>query len=279
VLLGHPTRLEGLLFRVPTPAQLGLNGTFNAFRILQQDVAGFDRFLDAAAAEIEQRLPGSAIDALLIADDEKKIVDSIFDADWPRPAGNYSDRTLALRGIVAAQMCGRWRNGCPYHSCPDVPDPAASLTEFDYPANSRCPVGSHLRRVNPRGGEMVQRVANFTRRLVRRGMPYGSPYDPANPDNEERGLLGNFIGANIAAQFEAVMSDWLNLGLHHPAITRSNDPLVGANDTETSWFDIVLKDGRRLRLNGFPRFVIARGGAYTFIPSIAGIRYLAGLPN
>ena len=35
--LGHPTSLEGLMFRVPEPADLGLNGTFNAFRVLAQD--------------------------------------------------------------------------------------------------------------------------------------------------------------------------------------------------------------------------------------------------
>ena len=73
------------------------------------------------------------------------------------------------------------------------------------------------------------------------------------------------------------MCDWLNLGLQDPGITRSNDPLIGANEAKTSWFDLRLKDGSAFRLRGFPRFVITRGGAYTFIPSIAGIQYLAQL--
>ena len=52
VLLGHPTNLEGLEWRVPQPAELGHNGTFNAFRVLQQDVAGFEQYLDQAASDL-----------------------------------------------------------------------------------------------------------------------------------------------------------------------------------------------------------------------------------
>jgi hypothetical protein len=125
----------------------------------------------------------------------------------------------------------------------------------------------------------VQRVANHSRRLVRRGMPYGPTYDPANPDTEERGLLGNFLGANISAQFEAMSYDWINLGLQDPRITGSNDPLLGANDPDTSWFDLPLKSGTTIRLKGLPRFVQTRGGAYTFLPSISAIHFLGSLHN
>src|SRR5262249_16681179 len=41
VLLGYDTNFEGLTWRVPTPFALGHNGTFNAFRILEQDVGAF----------------------------------------------------------------------------------------------------------------------------------------------------------------------------------------------------------------------------------------------
>jgi deferrochelatase/peroxidase EfeB len=277
ILLGYPTRMEGLLFRVPEPRQLGFNGTFNAFRILAQDVVGFEEYLDRAAAEIIERLPGDKLCAILARGDAKRIMDVLLGPGERGSDRADDDQFLAVREIVAAQMCGRWRNGDPLATCPDVPDVTVSLTEFDYSATSSCPAGSHARRVNPRGGPMVQRIANYTRRLMRRGMPYGPPYDPARPDNIERGLLGNFICANLAAQFEAVMCDWLNLGLQDPDITGSNDPLIGANEPETSWFDLRLKDGSNLRLRGFPRFVITRGGAYTFIPSMDAIRYLRSL--
>ena len=73
------------------------------------------------------------------------------------------------------------------------------------------------------------------------------------------------------------MYDWLNLGLQHPDLTGSNDPLLGANDPMTSWFDLRGRDGETIRVHEVPRFVRARGGAYTFLPSLAAIRYLGGL--
>ena len=66
VLLGHPTNLEGLTWRVPQPEILGHNGTFNAFRVLKQDVVGFEEYLDQAASyllthpKVDEVLPPGA---------------------------------------------------------------------------------------------------------------------------------------------------------------------------------------------------------------------------
>ena len=263
VLLGYPNNFEGLLWRVPTPGVLGLNGTFNAFRVLEQDVAAFETYLTEAAKYLLSHSQG---DELLPRDAEATI-------------GPRLSREGALREIVAAQMCGRWRNGVPLALSPDTPEHREPPNKFDYDAAPRCPYGAHIRRANPRGGQIVQRVANHSRRLIRRGMPYGPPYDPANPDSakQERGLLGNFIGASLGAQFEAMCCDWVNVGLQDPRITGSNDPLIGANEPATSWFDLLLKSGATIRLRGLPRFVRSRGGAYTFLPSISAIRYLGSL--
>jgi len=262
-LLGHPTKQEGVLFRVPSPHALGFNGSFNAFRVLAQDAAGFEAYLDRAADTLMQHPKRNLL----------------ADPDNLHRIGEGLDLPGALREVVAAPMCGRWRNGVPYELSPDAqwPETEVSLTNFDYTHTSRCPAGSHLRRGNPRGGPIVQRIANYTRRLVRRGMSYGPDFDPLNPDTEERGLLGSFIGANIGAQFEAVMCDWINLGLQDPRITGANDPLLGANTPETSWFDMMLADGDTIRLHGFPRLIQTRGGAYLFLPSLTAIRYLSEL--
>jgi len=264
ILLGYPTRMEGVRFSLPTPtAELGMNGSFNAFRVLSQDAAGFETYLSTAA------------DYVMAHEDSDKLLPK----GQAHKIGKGFDRKQAIREIIAAQMLGRWRNGVPYETSPDTPNPKpkVSLTNFDYNHSSRCPAGAHMRRANPRGGPIVQRVANYTRRLVRRGMTYGPDFDPKKPDNQERGLLGNFLCANLGAQFEAVMYDWLNLGLQHPGITGSNDPLLGANAVETSWFDLTLIDGGTLRIREFPRFVVSRGGAYTFLPSLKAIAYLSTL--
>lgn len=279
VLLGYETGLEGLVFRVPQPEALGRNGSFNAFRVLAQDVFAFEAFLDAAA---------------------KALMDSFLHpkgsiADVPQALPEWLARFAAdrqtpyLREFVAAQMCGRWRDGVPFETEPDR-DPFNSptlnageerhrlFTNFDYGPDSVCPAGAHIRRGNPRGGQIVQRAANYTRRIVRRGMAYGPDFTPGQPkDGEERGLLGNFICASLSSQFEAVMSDWINLGLQDPTITGDNDPLLGANSAETSRFVLKLPGGAKFPLHGLPRFIQTRGGAYTFLPGLTAIRYLASL--
>jgi len=247
---------------------LGHNGTFNAFRVLKQDVVAFEEYLDQAASDL---LKHPQVDELLPPGTEAKIGQLM----------SVEGRHGALREIVAANLCGRWRDGTPLALSADAPDPNVNRANFDYDRESRCPYGAHIRRCNPRGGQIVQRVANNSRRLVRRGMPYGPAYDPAKRDRDrpepERGLLGNFIGASLGAQFEAMSCDWLNLSLQDPRITGSNDPIVGANDPEASWFDLPLKSGSTIRLRGLPRFVWTRGGAYTFLPSLSAIRFLGSL--
>jgi len=271
VLLGYDTNFEGLVWRVPDPVALGHNGTFSAFRILEQDVKGFEAYLDEAADMLMTHPQG---EELLPLGAESSI-------------GAGLSRRAALREVVAAHMCGRWRDGTPMALSPDKPDPSVSQTNFDYgdpvrfPDGGRCPYGSHVRRTNPRGAIIVQRVANFSRRLIRRGMPYGPAFDPNNAATKdaERGLLGNFIGASLGAQFEAMACDWVNVGLLDPRVTGSNDPLIGANAVETGWFDLLLKSGGTIRLRGLPRFVTTQGGAYTFLPSVAAIRYLGALSD
>ena len=267
-LLGYDTPLEGVRFRVPMSPELGQDGSFNAFRVLAQDTAGFEAWLDSAAHRL-MALETARGPCMLPPGGETAI-------------GPGLDRFGALREVVAAQMMGRWRNGTPVDISPSRPLSDLTpdiLNNFDYAGASGCPAGAHVRRVSPRDAQIVQRAANYSRRLIRRSMPYGPDFDAANPDNRERGLLGNFIGASIGAQFEAVMCDWLNLGLHDPDITCSNDPLIGANTPETSWFDLRLTDGTPYRLHGFPRFVTTRGGAYTFLPSLKAIAYLGALQS
>jgi deferrochelatase/peroxidase EfeB len=269
-LLGHPTNLEGLTWRVPQPTPLGHNGTFNAFRVLKQDVVGFEEYLDQAASDL---LTHPKVDEVLPPGAEVKICQVLSIA----PPSRHG----ALREIVAANLCGRWRDGTPLALSADAPDPNVNRANFDYVGDSRCPYGAHIRRCNPRGGQIVQRIANNSRRLVRRGMPYGPSYDPTKRNRDEpepeRGLLGNFIGASLGAQFEAMSCDWLNLGLQDPRITGSNDPITGTNNPHTSWFDLPLASGDTIPLRGLPEFVTTRGGAYTFLPSLSAIRYLGSL--
>lgn len=242
VLLGHPTTIPHVRWRVPFPeARLGHNGSFNAFRVLGQDVRGFEAFLQRTAADV----------------------------------GCSPEE-------VAAKMCGRWRNGAPLSLAPTeaearaLADPLSNqfgyLDDLD---GDRCPIGSHIRRCNPRDSTVVQRGTNNHRPLVRRGMPYGPPYDPARADDVPRGLLGSFLCASLGAQFEALQFGWLNLGLQDPRITGTNDPLVGSNEPETARFAWKTAAGEPAEVGDLPNFVRTLGGAYCFLPSCTAVRWIA----
>lgn len=251
-VLGHP-RIQHTdsFYRVPAPEQLGRNGSYGAFRILEQDVAGFESFLREQA-----------------------------------PRAGMSEEMLA------AKLCGRWRNGAPLVMSPetDSPDPPISddqLNNFDYVASDgghgyddrkgyRCPVGSHIRRAHPRS-HRVAGGGGHRHRIVRRGLPYGPDYDPANPnDGHERGLLGLFIGASLGDQFEFLMSEWVNGGTFTAGLGGAKDPMLGTNAPRDSRFVIPAEEGA-LEITGFSQFVTTRGGAYCFLPSLTALRYMAQL--
>jgi len=268
MLLGHATPIENLRWEVPKPNVLGHNGSFNAFRVLEQQVEEFEAFLTACA------------DALMKNPLSETLLPPGTEAQWNPPM----DRHAALREMVAAKMLGRWRNGVPLSLSPTSPSPQPAITDaglnnYGYasdPDGQHCPIGSHMRRSNPRDAKTVQRNTNHARRLVRRGIPYGPQYDPAHPTKAERGLLGSFICASLTGQFEAIQYDWTNLGLQDPRITGSNDPILGNNDPLFSRFSFPVGD-KDVTFRGFSHFIHTRGGAYLFQPSMSAIRHLASL--
>jgi len=279
LLLGpYETTFPDVAWRIPEPSAIAINGCYNAFRILEQDVVGFEEFLQQSARQLLDEYPE-------IMHPEVDPVE-----------------------FIAAKLMGRWRNGVPLsfarehtlmqRARPGHPEGPVhyvdgmpvlgdldDLNDFDYPDEvdnfddfdgTMCPIGAHIRRGNPRSSRIVQRSANHTRPIVRRGVPYGPKYDPATGDDgERRGLLGSFLCADLAAQYEAVMYDWINLGLQDPRVTGTNDVIIGANHERTSSFEIPLGEGRTLTLRGFGRFTHTVGAVYLFCPSMTALRYLA----
>ena len=172
--------------------------------------------------------------------------------------------------LLAAKMCGRWRNGVPLALSPETDSPGGGispeqLNNFEYveadgsgdPKGIRCPVGAHIRRVNPRGqpvaGQGLPGGSNNSHRLIRRGMPYGPTYDRSQPyDGIERGMLFHFINANIENQYEFVLRQWVNDSDFAGAVRlhpKSKDPLIGTQNPAESIFVIPDATGaRRSRL-------------------------------
>jgi Dyp-type peroxidase family len=234
---------------------LGRNGSYLVFRQLSQDVRGFWRFLEAAT-----RAPDGQA----------------------RP-----DRRLRL----AAKMVGRWPSGAPLALSPDADDVTLQeANDFAYHehdvSGTRCPIGAHIRRANPRDsldpnpGTAASFAINRRHRILRRGREYGTPLTPDGAlgsgtpgGDEERGLHFICLNANIARQFEFVNATWLN-DPKFGALYDDADPLVGPSEPYGGTFTIQA-DPIRERVLGVPRFVSVKGGAYFFLPGLAATRYLA----
>jgi deferrochelatase/peroxidase EfeB len=261
-LLGYPNASGGT-YSVQ-PAQLSTNSSYAAFRILEQDVVGFEGFLQEYA-----------------------------------PQGGVDPEMLA------AKVCGRWRNGNPLELRPDAPGeclPVDQLNDFTYvntadPASDdtlglRCPIGSHIRRNNPRNAAVVGTDSTH-HRIVRRAIPYGPAYDPADPVEVPRGLIGYFINASISNQFVFLQGQWdMTATFVKSAVgpggsadgnavfnISGEDVFLGVNDTSDSSFTLPAlgANGKNNKtIAGFSRLIVTRGSAYVFLPSITGLQYLAG---
>jgi deferrochelatase/peroxidase EfeB len=241
---------------VPEPRELGLNGSFAVFKMIMTDVVGFESFLQSQKDKIDPEL-------------------------------------------LAAKICGRWRNGVPLALSPETDSPAGGiplekLNDYEYvnadgsgdPKGFRCPVGAHMRRINPRGqpvtGQGQPGGSNNTHRLIRRGMPYGPNYDPKQPyDGIERGLLGYFINSSIENQYEFVLGHWVNDSEFAGAVRlnpKSKDPMVGTQDPAESIFVIPQANGAPpIKVTGFSTFVTTKAAAYCFLPSVTAIKFIAQL--
>jgi deferrochelatase/peroxidase EfeB len=249
-------RDEAPNYFVPEPPELGRNGSFAVFKMIRTDVVGFENFLQSSKDRIDPEL-------------------------------------------LAAKMCGRWRNGVPLALSPDTDNPPGGIApdqmnNFEYvnsdgsgdPKGLRVPVGAHIRRINPRGqaitGQGEPGGSNNTHRLIRRGLPYGPHYDPAQPyDGIERGLLGYFINSNIENQYEFVLSQWVNDSEFAGAVRlnpKARDPIVGTQDPAESVFVIPQASGAPpIKITGFSSFTTTRAVAYCFLPSITAMKFISSL--
>jgi deferrochelatase/peroxidase EfeB len=243
-------------YLVPEPHELGLNGSFAVFKMIETDIVAFEEFLQSNKEKIDPEL-------------------------------------------LAAKMCGRWRNGVPLALSPDTDSPAGGLTpdqfnNFEYvnadgsgdPKGLCCPIGAHTRRVNPRGqpvtGQGQPGGSNNTHRLIRRGLPYGPMYDPSQPyDGIDRGLLGYFINSNIENQYEFVLGEWVNKAEFAGAVRlnpKSKDPMIATQDPSESIFVIPQKNGAPpIKVTGLTTFTSTKAAAYCFLPSVTAIRFIAQL--
>lgn len=237
--LGYPDE-EGPPAQIPQPEILSRNGSYLAYLRMQEHVGAFRAFLQEHGETSEEQ------------------------------------------ELVAAKLMGRWRSGAPLVLAPEKDDPQLGAdpqrtNNFSYanmdPHGYGCPLGAHIRRMNPR-----DTAVNMQRRkMIRRGGPYGPPLPEGAPeDGTERGIAA-FIGcASLIRQFEFAMNVWANDPNFHE-LGNQRDPIFGTQD---GTFDMTIpKRPIRKKITGLPAFTTIRGGAYFFLPGIKALRYLASLGN
>lgn len=248
-ILGYPNESGNIVNPLLVP-EIGSNGTFVVYRKLYQDVALFRKFTTDVASDLS-------------------------------PPLNNAD-------LVAAKMVGRWRSGAPLVLKPDDDDPLLGNdpnknNDFNYYQEDRqglkCPIGSHIRRVNPRDAlfrdnPKLSKSEVNKRRIIRRGISYGSimPADIQQDDAVDRGLIFITIQSSIAQQFEFVQQQWMNnpifLGL-----SKDKDPIAGNSNKDADM--TIQRNHISEKLWDLPRFTITRGGCYLFLPGLKALQKLA----
>ena len=256
---------SGLLPKAPEDPRrhdLGMNGTYLVFRQLSQDVPGFWRFVDQAT----------------------------------RSRNGLPDPQARTR--LASKMVGRWPSGTPLVKSPDADNPAmVGDNDFLYHRlgdehGFKCPIGSHIRRTNPRdsleptpGSERSIEVGK-RHKILRRGRLYGTPAAVSMEIDDivaagdvpgDRGLHFICFNTHIGRQFEFIQHTWAN-NAKFDGLYEDDDPLIGnrggAHGGPGGVFTIQ-SEPIRTRVTGMPRFVQVRGGGYFFMPGIRAIRFLA----
>ena len=258
----------------PALKDFGRNGTYLVLRQLDQDVPSFWQFLD-----------------------------------------KVSDHVPEKREQLAAAMVGRERDGTPLiaEHRPSISgkDHRNDFTYDSDPKGNQCPLGAHIRRSNPRTGDLppgvtglisrLSKILGFSQRpnedlvastrfhrLLRRGRSYGPLLAPEDAINlatppAEWGIQFICLVANISRQFEFVQNAW-TMNSKFNGVQEERDPLLGNREPLmsgeiTDHFSHPDPSGPLRKTRHLPQFVTTLGGGYFFMPGLRALKYISALPD
>ncbi|MCP3867398.1 MAG: peroxidase [Gammaproteobacteria bacterium] len=267
----------------PQPPLLAFNGTFMVYRKLHENVGSFNRYLDT----VGENYPGG-----------KELLAAKFSGRW-RSSGapvtrfptNATAETFEFQLNEAEARLYAERENPSKEAKEAYVALRTQMAAFDYNHDlegSRCPLGAHIRRINPRGALEHGKEAFNTpgaltnrRRILRRGLPYGEVADDSRDDGDH-GIIFIAINASISRQFEFVQQQWINYG-NDFKLANDKDPLTGNHGVDSNQQPtgrMILQGNSTATENpffcaGIPRFVETRGGDYFFIPSLTALHMLS----
>jgi hypothetical protein len=238
---------------LPGPEWLTKGGTFVVYRKYLIDPKAFDDFLEGNAA----------------------VCDGLAGPD------------TGGRATLAAKILGRFRIGESPLGWPDgydalIPPGTSPGTaplgpnDFRYARDTlgyACPLGSHIRRANPRDALGLDGALTVRHRIIRRGVPW-------KDGDGKQGLHFICVNARISDQFEFIQRQWLNTG---SALRLGDDvDLIAGSQPEPA--EGSGEQGLRFVIQG-PNPVVLRvprpfselqGGDYFLMPGVEGLNRLAG---
>ncbi|EXJ62099.1 hypothetical protein A1O7_02532 [Cladophialophora yegresii CBS 114405] len=204
------------------------DGSFLVFRKLEQDVAGFNKF-------IEQ---------------------------------NHAKAHCDNAPLFAAKLMGRWPSVAQVHpsSCnfeKDIATDPKGDNSFKFTDNRICPMAAHIRKMNPRDDDL-QFALNA--RIIRSGIPYGKEYSEA-PTNK-RGLLFACYQSSIDNGFRFLQIAWANKdnfprdNAGYDVFVAQRGPHVKLT------CNFEGEDHKVTTISDISSLVTMKGGEYFFVPSI-----------
>ena len=247
-LCGYPNEL-GFDPAFPATISLRRNGTFMAYRKLEEHVAPFRDYIEANKAQIG------------------------------------GDGDLLAAKMVGRWRSGAPLALAPDHDDPALGADEQRNDDFgfsDDPTGLKVPLCAHIRRTNPRDGLPKDNVIESRlHRIIRRKMPYGSWLPEGAPDDgRPRGIIFRAYNADLVAQFEMVQAQWIASANDAGGLSSDQDPIAGLTDNTDrgpnrlgSTFAIPRPDGVRT-LYDLPRFVTLKGGEYFFLPGLAALDWI-----
>jgi Dyp-type peroxidase family len=235
-IIGYPDEY-GVIATSPQPEILARNGSFMAYRRLEEHVGKFRAFLRQHGESAE----------------EQELIAAKLMGRW------RSGAPLVL---------------APEKDDPALGADMQRNNDFTYKEMDRTVMRSrsaHIRRMNPRDS-----AHNMNRRrMIRRGAPYGPPLQEGAPDDGvERGIAAFIICASLIRQFEFAQNVWIN-DRNFNDLGNERDPIIGTQDG-TLKYKIPTRPIRR-KIVGLPSFTTVKGGAYFFLPGLKALGYLASL--